>query len=273
MRQPKLLNYTAILIAALSVAGAHTSIFANEYPSHTLSVSIVDDGINSIYYLGQEDEGIPPTPSIPLYVVSNNEPMLVDVPFASLSSIVRYQGPSKLTFYRSPPSPDPDAPLPPIAGTVQLPQTSSETVLLFFTEDFATRKYRILALNDSLASFPENSLRIFNFSSNTVAVELDGQHKSLSSNASHIVPLDISNSYQRLKIARYDDNASRWRLALNRSIRVRDGTRSTYLIFNRPGQGDGRIMIRRINDPVQLRQENFRYYNDDNGEDDDRPQR
>ncbi len=228
-----------------------------EFPMRTISGLIIDDGIHSDYYLGDVEAERDSVDRVPLYFVSDGTVRSIDIPFADLSPIVRYSGPDQLTFYTSPPSPDPDVPRPPIAGSVTLPQGLRDVVLMFFTEDPVARRFRVLALDDSLTTFPQSSIRLYNFSAGPLAIEFGEQRRQLQPNRMEVVPFSAEEDYQRLRIARYDSEADRWRVDHSRHIRTRAGTRTTFLVFRRPGRNPDRIMVRRVQDAVSQRQRDF----------------
>lgn len=227
-------------------------------PQRTLSMVIIDDGVNTVNYVGDSDAGIPETPYVPLYFLSNDTPRQVNAPFTNLSPFFHYRGPDTLTFYLSPPSPDPQAPKPPVAGTVTLPHGMTDIILLLVTENFADRRFRIIPIDESSSTFPENSIRLFNLSSLDVAFEIGGQRDSVAANTMKSVQVQSDEPFKRIRIGRFDQAANQWRLAYNRYTRILDGHRSTYLILNRPFGHSNQLFVQRIHDPVQLRTTNLR---------------
>ncbi len=108
-----------------------------------------------------------------------------------------------------------------------------------------------------MTAFPESSIRLYNFSAGPVAINLGEQLLQLQRNRMEVLPFLTEEQYQRLRIARYDSEAERWRVDYSRHIRLLRGTRTTFLVFRRPGANSDRIMVRRVQDAVLLRQRDF----------------
>ncbi len=228
-----------------------------EYPKRTLSALIVDDGVTAEFYIGNDDSEQgpirPEVPSVPFFFLSDDIPRRIDIPFANLSELFTYRALDEVVFYHQPPSPDPDIPRPSVAARARLPDNLDNIVLLFFTENFGERRYRIIPLDDSEKAFPKNTLRIYNFSEVPVAVELGEQRQQIAPRSMEFVPVATTGKYARLRMARYNETDERWILDFSRRMRMRDGTRATYLIFPRKGSTTGRINVRKIDDPLELR--------------------
>ncbi len=233
------------------------------YPHRTLSTVIIDDERFTDRYYGDEHTGIPSVLEVPLYVLSAEGVIEVPVPFSTLSGFYRYRGPSTVKFYHSPPEVDPAepfVPLPPrpsVAASVRLPEGPGDVVLLFFTEDFDRRLYRILAVGGETADFPENSIRFLNFSQGPIIYDLNEQRGRIRRNTPTVVTVDTAERYQRLRLARYDSEGERWRPFMDRYLQIIDGYRSTFLILPRPGSEGASLMVKSIQDNLRLRQSNL----------------
>lgn len=245
------------IICSITLSLPFLSVFCSEYPQRTLSALIVDDGVTGKYYIGNDDSErgpiLPEVPSVPLFFMSDDTPRWMEVPFGNLSGLFVYRGPDELVFYHQPPSPDPDVPRPSVAARAALPDGMDNIVLLFFTENFDERRYRIIPLDDSEEAFPRNTLRIYNFSAVPVAIELGEERQQIAPRSLGFVPVATTGSYERLRMARYAEADSRWILDFSRRMRMREGTRATYLIFPRQGDSRGRVTVRKIDDPLVLR--------------------
>lgn len=256
-------EFPAIRAACLMVAclffSALGSIVADDvvYPPRTISAMIVDDGRFSDRYFGDEHTGVPAVEEVPFFFLSGESVEEVRVPYGALSRLHRYRGPLRLDFYHSRPSIDPLDPKPSIGASVQLPPGSGEVLLLFFTEDFDRRTYRVIPISASSRDFPVNSARIFNLSAVPVAYELEGHRGQVQRNASTSLNLNVSEPFQRLRLAQYDEEGERWRPFFDRYLQIIDGYRSTFLILPRPGSEGSRVMVKTIADNYRLRQRNL----------------
>lgn len=249
----------SLLIAVgLSVTGVGAAA-AEEvvYPPRTISAMIVDDGRFSDLYFGNEHAGVPAVEEVPFFFQSGQSVEQIRVPYGALSGMHRYRGPLLMDFYHSPPSPDPLDPQPSIGAKVQLPPGSGEVVLLFFTENFEQRTYRVIAIDASSQDFPVNSMRIFNLSSIPVAYEIDRHRGQIQKNDSVTLNLNVEETFQRLRLAQYDEEGERWRSMFDRYLQILDGFRSTFLILPRPGSEGTRLMVKTIQDNYRLRQSNL----------------
>lgn len=225
--------------------------------SYVISGIIVNDGRFAEQYFGNEDAGIPAVEVVPLYYVSGDRVIEMGVPFGAMSSLHRYVGPQELVFYHSPPSLEPGDPKPTEGARVKLPADSAEVVLLFFTENFERRLYRVVPLSTSGRDFPTNAIRIYNFSSIPLSYNLEGKTQVLKPNALSTISLDPKETYQRLRVAQYDEEVDRWRPVFDRHLQVVDGLRSILLVLPRPGSDGRRLMTRFISENYNLQLRNL----------------
>ncbi len=253
---PDILSVIALLGAIMMTTTSHAlPESAPVFPPITVTALILDDGVHTHQYMGNVDAGIPATLSIPLYFISEENTRTVEIPFGNLSSPFSYVGPRELIFFRSPPSPDPEVPLPPEAGRVVLPQAASDVILILITKNFDAREFRIMALDDSTEKFPPNSARVYNFSSTAIAFQFGDVRLPIAQGHLEWLQVDPAEPFQRVRFARMDDNGQ-WLLAYNRYTRVRNGHRMMYLIVDAPSATANQIMVRRIQEPVHLRHHN-----------------
>jgi hypothetical protein len=247
------LVFAVIVVSVAAAAEAAEAVYA----PRTLSAMIVHDGRFSEDYFGDEHAGVAAVEEVPFYIQSGETVVEMRVPFGHLSQLHRYRGPTQVDFYHSRPSLDPDVPRPSVGASVRLPPGSGDVILLFFTEDFDRRLYRVVPMDGSNRDFPENSLRILNLSQVPVAYELDRRQGQVSSNSSTVVNLDVAEPFQQFRLAGYDDEGERWRPIFDRYLQVLDGYRSTFLIMPRPGSDGSRLIVRAVQDNHRLRQRNL----------------
>lgn len=228
------------------------------HPARNITAMIVNDGRFDDRYYGNEDAGIASVESVQLYILSADRAEPVTVPFGDLSSTVRYRGPRRLVFYHTPPSADPEATQPSIAATTELPEGRGDLMLLFFTEDFDRRTYRVLPIDVSGNNFPINSLRIMNMSPFDIAWQISGEQGRINRNGAEIVDLDPEESFQKLQMVRYDTEGDKWRTIYSRHLQIIDGYRSTFLVLPRPGTEQNRVMIKVMNDDYRRRMREIR---------------
>lgn len=228
------------------------------HPARNITAMIVNDGRFDDRYYGNEDAGIAGVEAVQLYILSADRAEPISVPFGGLSSTVRYRGPRRLVFYHNPPSADPEAAQPSIAATTELPEGRGDLMLLFFTEDFDRRTYRVLPIDVSGDNFPINSLRIMNMSPFDIAWQISGERGRINRNGAEIVDLDPEEPFQKLQMVRYDTEGDKWRTIYSRHLQIIDGYRSTFLVLPRPGTEQNRVMIKVMNDDYRRRMREIR---------------
>lgn len=229
-----------------------------------ISAMIIDDGMTTESWRGGEDGEDAGLEQVELYYISDGRVESVIVPHANLSPYFVYRGPPTLYFYtRPPPLPGEDRPFPPVAATVTIAEGSGELVLIFITENFAAREFRVIPIATGGDIFPANRLRLINLSPTAVVYRLDEYQGALSPGAQEVVELLPQQGYQDFQIARRTDDGGHWRLEYNRHLQVRDGMRMTCLILPRPGRIVGQpVMVRMIRENYSQRLNRLKRHTD-----------
>src|SRR5690606_32800332 len=84
-----------------------------------------------------------------------------------------------------------------------------------------------------------------------------GKTQVLKPNALSTISLDPKETYQRLRVAQYDEEVDRWRPVFDRHLQVVDGLRSILLVLPRPGSDGRRLMTRFISENYNLQLRNL----------------
>ncbi len=236
---------TGLILAVLPLHGENVRV--------AISTMILDDGITGNLWAGDDERGVVGKEYADLFVVSGERSRSLQVPFGTPSRPFVYSGPRDVLFYHDPVSADLSVPRPSVAAQVRLPSGVSDVLLIFITEDFADQRFRIFPVDISSDVAAAGTLRLTNLSPQTIAWNLGEDRGQIQSGSSVVVQAPTDSFQTRIRLARYDEDAGRWRVAYNRIVRPQEGQRYDCLILPQPRTGGAGIMVRFVADTPSVR--------------------
>ncbi len=250
MRPPTmkiLLVFLLLLSASLNATGeSSTAKFANDIQV-VVSAMILDDGVTTALWVGDDDAEIEGASEVTLYLPSARGNQALVVPFGRLSDPVGYKGSRHLKFFKSPELDEGDRQTP--VASITLPEEIEEVLLVFVTDDFAAGAFRVLAFGLDEANAASESLRLINLSSLRLAWNLGEQEGVIRPLAVTQVSYADEGSRVRLRFARYIEEEGRWHVQYDRPLRLRPNRRYECIIIPRSGPDGGNFLVRIIADP------------------------
>lgn len=226
-------------------AGSGSTISAD------VTVMILDDGVTGLQWVGDQESGLEGLEKAELFLVSGTRSRKVEVPFGTQSRAFSYSGPREMTFYHQPVSPDPNDPKPSVAAQVQLPADADDVLLVFVTENFERQLFRILPIDLSSSDVEPNTMRITNFSGQTIAWSVESQRGMLPTRQTATIPIDKDAIRVQVQLAVFHEEADRWLRIFRRRYRPFPGERYECLLLPRSG---GDVTVRFIRDKITSRQ-------------------
>lgn len=212
-----------------------------------ISAMILDDGVTTPLWVGDDDAEIKGAFEATVYLPSVEGHLALVVPFGRLSDPVHYRGSRNLKFFNTPAGGDDDRP-PPVAA-ITLPEGIEEVLLVFVTDDFTAGTFRVLAFGlDEKNAAPE-SLRLINLSPLRLAWNLGGQQGVIEPLAVTQVSYIEEVGRVRLRFAAYNAAEESWNVQYNRLLRLRRDRRYECIILPRPSSAGEGFLVRIIADP------------------------
>lgn len=238
-------SFVLMALSLLSVRGESVRV--------AISAMILDDGVTSHLWAGDDDRRIVGKQNADLFVLSGERSRAISIPFGAPGRPFVYSGPSEVVFYHEPVSPDPYAPRPSIAGAVTIPDDATDVLLIFVTENFDAQRFRIMVLDVSSDATDGGTFRITNLSRQTIAWNLGENTGMVTPGSSVLVDAPEDKFQTRIRLAQFDRPAEQWRIVYNRVLRPQPDQRYDCLILPRPGSDEEGIMVCFIADTPQDR--------------------
>lgn len=251
--------FAAAIFTSLSIC----SLTAAEDLEIRLSAVILSGGEQGDRWTGDAESGVAAVTGVPLYFQSAEKVQRIEIPYGLVSPFFFRTGGDTLTFFHQPPLLEPDAPAPSAAASINLPPSVTDTLLIFRTEDFDSREFSILALDNDPAHFPAQSLRLINGSKDPLALRFGDDQLRLEPGQQEIISYNPDDgSYRRLQIAAWDEQLQQWTILLSQHTRLQRNQRIICLILQ-PGNSDTRApTVHFIRDDVTLRLHNLQQTGD-----------
>jgi hypothetical protein len=153
------------------------------------------------------------------YISGEKTKKIASIPYLNQSSEYRYSGPSPLVFFRQT-SEAGGAMVKNILAEVDIADSKSNILILALPrEENAVSGFGSYVLADDLDSFPLNSFRIINFSSNRIACLIDGKREIVEPRGESTIELSIAEPRMvPFRLATYDADTEEWRQTTSNSV-------------------------------------------------------
>lgn len=167
-----------------------------------------------------------------------NVSQAVHIPYGNRSDYIPWNGGSKIYLLDREYVPEDETSRPNVLAEIDIPAGVLRPYVMLIPQSGGGMPYKAIVLDDDFSAFPKNSLRMVNFTRESVGVLFAEKQYNLNPGEIRILNFDPRNSgTAKVVLAWYQENSPKPNYA-SRYLRLFDGARVTMFIAPRAGSAD-----------------------------------